>query len=236
MAAVPGCGAVATAPQAAAPAGGETPPAAPVPRNASCCRRGRSNVHLCPDAEQVARLGRRAAFAPTPPDGHSTSNSLKHPCRGQSTSLDGLCSEFREKGATASQVRPFQCAHVLVFRAFTVSVYMFLRQFCKRHWQSTSELVGLRRQVGAESVRSMHVHNFLSNSRASTSGLFVSRCVTHTIACVQVVSVVFCLLGRISLCVFMKRPERCRYMIPRHCRKPHSQSTSETQAVPFHRC
>ena len=33
---------------------------------------------------------------------------------------------------------------------------MFLQQFCKRHWQSTSELVGIRSQVGAESVRSMH--------------------------------------------------------------------------------
>ena len=92
-------------------------------------------------------------------------------------------------------VRPFQCAHALVFRAFTVSVYMFLRQFCKRHWQSTSELVGLRRQVGAESVRSMHVHNFLSASRASTSGLFVSRCVTHTFACVQVASVLYLSAG-----------------------------------------
>ena len=130
-------------------------------------------------------------------------------CTGSSNSgVDILCEGFlcvfgcalREKGATASQARPFQCAHVLVFRAFTVSVYMFLRQFCKRHWQSTSELVGLRRQVGAESVRSMHVHNFLSNSRASTSGLFVSRCVTHTIACVQVVSVVFVCWG-VSPCV-----------------------------------
>ena len=59
------------------------------------------------------------------------------------------------RGATASQARPFQRVHVLVHKAFTVSVYMFLRHFCTRHWQSTSELVGVRKQVGAESVRSM---------------------------------------------------------------------------------